>query len=395
MNRYKYLDVIMICLIEAILCVFIWTRIVTKEILIDQYHLSSPITKFILYDLNTTIDVPTTETDTQNSYIIHKIEKYKHKLMAYTTSAMIFNKQINLAVTYIDGKLQTAPSTLENRKYVEVPSENVINFAHFVEEQNIPFMYVSTPSLDSIKCRMGDEKIQEHQLSERSWYLLQNLRDAGVDTVDLAEELADAQKQQYDLSSHWFPESALYAAGIVAERVNRYGFEFNSAIYYNTSDCIDYFQDKEDWKEVIYNNSGYSYSFPIPKQNKNMIFSLEHEGTVREGTFEEVFLQEPNEYTDSAYHGFSVVQNSTLYKYHNLNAVDKVGKKILIIGDSFNWILADYLITDIEYLDVIHNATFTESIQSYICKTKPDMVLIIYNDAEFVNIYTAEAYDFQ
>ena len=56
---------------------------------------------------------------------------------------------------------------------------------------------------------MGDEKIQEHQLSERSWYLLQNLKDAGVDTVDLAEELADAQKQQYDLSSHWFPESAL------------------------------------------------------------------------------------------------------------------------------------------------------------------------------------------
>ena len=71
MNRYKYLDVIMICLIEAILCVFIWTRIVTKEILIDQYHLSSPITKFILYDLNTTIDVPTTETDTQNSYIVN------------------------------------------------------------------------------------------------------------------------------------------------------------------------------------------------------------------------------------------------------------------------------------------------------------------------------------
>ena len=95
--------------------------------------------------------------------------------MAYTTSAMIFNKQINLAVTYIDGKLQTAPSTLENRKYVEVPSENVINFAHFVEEQNIPFMYVSTPSLDSIKCRMGDEKIQEHQISERSRYKLQNL----------------------------------------------------------------------------------------------------------------------------------------------------------------------------------------------------------------------------
>ena len=78
-----------------------------------------------------------------------------------------------------------------------------------------------------------------------------------------------------------------------------------------------------------------------------------------------------------------------------LNAVDNVGKKILIIGDSFNWILADYLITDIEYLDVIHNATFTESIQSYICKTKPDMVLIIYNDAEFVEIHTTDAYDFQ
>lgn len=78
-----------------------------------------------------------------------------------------------------------------------------------------------------------------------------------------------------------------------------------------------------------------------------------------------------------------------------MNASRNRGKKILIIGDSFNWILSSYLSSDIEYIDVIHNASFSDSIRKYIENTNPDMVMIIYNDAEFVNIYTEEAFDFQ
>lgn len=286
------------------------------------------------------------------------------------------------------------PSTLSNRRYIAAPSENVIDFAHFVEEENIPFLYISTPNYDSVMCRAGAEDLYEYRLSECSWYLLQNLKDAGVATIDLAQGLADAKMTKYDLSGHWFPENALYAAGIVAEQLNQYGFEFDLSMY-DGSNCTDYFEEKEEWKRTIYENSGYVYSFPIPNRERDMIFTLEHDGTISKGTFDEVFLKAPEAYTEAAYHGFSVVTNSTLHKYHNLSACDNKGKKILIIGDSFNWILADYLIADIEYLDVIHNASFEESIRSYIKETKPDMVLIIYNDAEFVEVYTEQAYNFE
>lgn len=89
-----------------------------------------------------------------------------------------------------------------------------------------------------------------------------------------------------------------------------------------------------------------------------------------------------------------MVSNSTLHEFHNLNTQNNKGKRILIIGDSYNWILSDYLIADIEYIDVIHNASYSESIRGYIEKTKPDMVLVIYNDAEFVEIYTQQAFEF-
>lgn len=88
-----------------------------------------------------------------------------------------------------------------------------------------------------------------------------------------------------------------------------------------------------------------------------------------------------------------VVDNSTLHKYHNPDSQNNKGKRILIIGDSYNWILSDYLIADIEYIDVIHNASYSESIRGYIEKTRPDMVLIVYNDAEFVEVYTQQAFE--
>lgn len=393
MKLYRYLDVFFICLASIILCMFVCARILVKEVLIDKCNLTFAGAEYILYDLNTTIEMPASESEEQGFDIEKTVEECKYKLTAYTTSAMAFNREIDSVVNYIDTKLINIPATLSNIRYVLEPSDHVIDIAGFVKEADIPFLYVSTPNKDSVLCRMGNETLYEHELSERNWYLLQNLKEAGIDVIDLAQDLADAEMTKYDVSNHWFPENALYAAGVVAQRLNQYGFEFDLSVF-DLNNTTDYFEDKEEWEKIIYDNTGYVYSFPIPRAVGNMTFTLEHEGTITEGAYSEVFLKVPDAYTEAAYHGLSVVSNSTLYEFHNLNTQNNKGKRILIIGDSYNWILSDYLIADIEYIDVIHNASYSESIRGYIEKTKPDMVLVIYNDAEFVEIYTQQAFEF-
>lgn len=269
MKLYRYLDVFFICLASIILCVFVCARILVKEVLIDKCNLTFAGAEYILYDLNTTIEMPAAESEEQGFDIEKTVEECKYKLTAYTTSAMAFNREIDSVVNYIDTKLINIPATLSNIRYVLEPSDHVIDIAGFVKEADIPFLYVSTPNKDSVLCRMGNETLYEHELSERNWYLLQNLKEAGIDVIDLAQDLADAEMTKYDVSNHWFPENALYAAGVVAQRLNQYGFEFDLSVF-DLNNTTDYFEDKEEWEKIIYDNTGYVYSFPIPRAVGNM-----------------------------------------------------------------------------------------------------------------------------
>lgn len=226
--------------------------------------------------------------------------------------------------------------------------------------------------------------------------MLENLRSVHIDTIDLAQEIADVDMMNYDVTDHWFPECALYSAGVIAERINQYGFEFRISDF-DSNAAWDYLYDKRDLAKIIYDTCGYEYSLPIPECTDGMQFTLEHNGSMRQGTFDEVFLQTPSDsdFVTFPYHGFSTVGNFPLYNYHNLNTQENEGKRLLIIADSFSWILSGYLASGIEYVDVIHNASYTSSIREYIREIKPDMVLIIYSDAEFSEAYTEQAYLFE
>lgn len=391
MKLYKYIDTILIIIVCTVLCIFVNMRIVTKEILIDELGLSVPGADYILYDLNTTVEMPgNAGLKTGFSYVI---EKCKYKLSAYTTSAMAYNQKINTIVNRVDNQLVNVPTAYSSRRYVSGPSENVIDFASLLNQSNVPFLYIQTPSYNSILCREGYRQLHEDVLSERSWYMLQNLNEAGIGTIDFAQELANIGFKDYDASNHWFPSGALYSASVLSQHLNQYGFEFEPALF-DQNRTWDFLQMREDWTKVIYENCGYQYSYPIPDCTKNMLFELEHEGIVINGRYEDVFLRIPDKFTTNAYHDFSSLTNSTLYRLHNVNTAHNAGKRILVIGDSFNWVLSAYLIIDIEYIDVIHNASYVSDIKEYIDDTEPDLVLVVYNDAEFSDIYTEQAFDF-
>lgn len=395
MKKYRYIDIVFIIAAGVFLCFFVSLRVVVKEILVDRMGVQLPWFNYVLYDLNTTIEMPEEETSFEGD-IEGYVKKYKYKLNAYTTSAMAYNQNINEIVIRIKNRLVDIPVTYSSMRYAAAPSENVIAFSAYLEEKGIPFLYIVTPTIESVMCRAGEMRLEDDYIGERHWFLLQNLNEAEITTVDLAQELAEADLRSYDESAHWFPGSALYSVEIISEYLNRYGFEFDSSLYYKEN-TWDYFQDKEEWTKIIYDKCGYQYSLPIPNGAKGMNFRLEYEDvengwTVREGNFEDVFLQQPDEFSTREYHGFSVLSNYRLHRLYNENAGHNAEKRILIIGDSFNYFIADYLAVDVGSIDVIHNATYVPSIREHIEGTNPDIVLIVYHTGEMYESVTEEAY---
>lgn len=395
MKRFQHFDAALIIAFCTALFGFVTLRIFAKEILLDRFGVSIPGSKYILYDLNTTVDLLEEEErqGEPKKPCQMMLAHCQHKLEAYTTSAMIFNSQINTLVDGLDKCFLDIPSTYSNRRYVLAPSESVVAFATYLEKEQVPFLYISTPCRDSILSRSGDSKLDENSLAERNWFLLQNLREAHIPVLDLAEDLALAGLKDYDVSGHWFPESALYSAQVIAKALNGYGFAFDPQLF-DVRDTWDFLDETQGLTDAIEAQCGYRYSLPVLNAARAMIFTLFHEGTNHSGTFEEAYLQLPKEATREAYHSCVRINNETLYSLHNPDCRNNARKRLLILGDSFNWLLASYLSMDVEWIDVIHNASFSSSIREYIRETDPDMVLIVYNDAEFAEVYTDEAFHF-
>ena len=197
----------------------------------------------------------------------------------------------------------------------------------------------------------------------------------------------------FDASSHWMPVDALFGAKTVAQVLNdEYGWDFDISIY-NNENYKNLLDDYPTFQENIKNTLGYDYYFPIPLYDNQ--FKIEYaEQPFSSGNFQEAFLKAPDEwdYSSGAYHDMFKLSNSLIYEIHNETVINNKGKRILVIGDSFNWPLSAYLSLGVEDLTIIHNASFTGSLETYIQKNNPDFVIMIYNDAEFYPVYTEDAY---
>ena len=119
------------------------------------------------------------------------------------------------------------------------------------------------------------------------------------------------------------------------------------------------------------------------------------ESDCRKGSVEGVMLNPKEEWLmeGGAYHDMYRVKNSSIYSIKNKTIGDKQKGKILVIGDSFNWPVSIYLATGVEQIDIIHNASFSGSLRAYIKENNPAAVIVCYNNAEFYETYTEDAFD--
>lgn len=332
------------------------------------------------------------------SYIdqyVSSVNKVEKAIENYCTTSFPGGEIINVIVSaYKDNVMHfhvsSIPSIDDNQQYISGCVDNVLEFKNEVNILGVPFFYVQTPSQAGIdyynKAILDGDALN---IAERSYCLTTSLDNNGVDVVNIARDYSD--NITFDASGHWKPTDGLKCANIIAEKlVNDYNFDIDLSVF-DDDNFYDYAENYPEFKNKVRDSLGYDFVLPSPKYltNINRIYAEETES---EGIFENVIFREPTwwDFEGGAYHNVFTISNSLINTLHNEDAA--CNKKVLIIGDSFNWPVGSYLSLACEDVTIIHNASFTGSLISYVKTMKPDIVIMVYNDAEFYEIYTQDAY---
>ena len=284
----------------------------------------------------------------------------------------------------------------------DLPKRNMKKYAGYIEELNdaleamdTDFIYVQIPF--KIKDDSYMPPGTHANGNENADQMVQLLRDKGINTLDLRDNI---EEQNLDWSSlffktdhHWTPQTALWAAGIVMERIHKdYGFDVN----------MDYY-DIDNYKQKTYKNwmlgavgrrVGTLYDglddFTLfdPKFKTDLSFWGKNKKgkEVREGDFwNSMYLWENMENradfernTYSTYFGKDYSQALvTNHMCHN-------GLKLLMIRESFSCALTPFLALNAEEIMTIDLRRYNKMSIPELCEEfQPDLVMVDYNPSAF------------
>ncbi len=273
--------------------------------------------------------------------------------------------------------------------------ESVTEFSDKLNDANIPFIYAHTPTVKGSEYYLYNEKSVE---AEKADQLIKTLSRQGIRTINMperyaADKSASSEGPRYDVSVHWFPEETLHCMPYIVKELNEFeGFDLDAQAY-NLENYRNALDDNESLKKEIQQAYGYEYYFPTPRDDDYRYEMVISEKETIKGNFEETLLADIDNVSlnDGAYHGISRINNTDVYEITNHDA--KCDKKVLLIGDSFAWPIAEYLSVQVENVDFITRSSFNGSIMSYINKHNPDVVLMCYIDREAVNWDVTQFYD--
>ncbi|MDR2594442.1 MAG: hypothetical protein LBC87_06715 [Fibromonadaceae bacterium] len=306
--------------------------------------------------------------------------RIKKKINYYTTEFLVFNKviaKIGFFLNYHffcnkilpDGRINLGDGYLANPilrnsfKKIDVFVQKVGYFKHILDSIGIPLVYAQYPSV------MCDEDNFENQAKLR---LAEKLSQIGVPVIDLTKECRHSLFYKTDV--HWQAKTSIWAGQEISKKLNElYGFDLNVELL-DTNNFTEKLATK--WVRNREKENFYIYS---PKYTTDINWLLFNGKKLFQssGSFDSLyhFVSDENKvsyaYTD-AYTSYSFSQNNNLPD----------GKKILIIGDSFNNPLSKFL--TLVFKEVYFIFYGSSLLDDYLVN-KPDVVVLGFSKYGFVD----------
>ncbi len=263
--------------------------------------------------------------------------------------------------------------------------EETVALRDFLKDNGINLLYVNKPTKYTDDSLFMNEFGTESYSNRNADEFLKRIREAGVNTIDLRDNIRDEGISVSDLfyrtDHHWTVPAALWATGIIAEGLNEYcGYDIDVSQY----DISNF--DKREWKQCWLGEQGRKvgksyvglddYVGLTPKYPTDYSFK-NGDGTTYDGTFSN-FISEYVYDTEADVHKCS----SWHFSYNRLNCINNNIKdgKVLIVGDSYDFVTQPFLSLQVHEVDSIILRDYDDSfsLRDYIKANDYDTVIVAY-----------------
>ena len=266
--------------------------------------------------------------------------------------------------------------------------ESTAYFSDWLSERNINFLYVQCPSKENPYDNQLPYGVEDNY-NLNTDNLLTGLTESNVPYIDLRQKLNNDFDNYYSrffkTDHHWIPETGVWAAGVIADELNkRYDYNINVEIgnlsNYNVDVYEKYCLGSQGKKTTLKYADPEDISFIYPKAETSFSVKYDNDEPLN-GRFEDTLLRKSvfdkiDYYNVSTYSAY-LYGNHSHVTVHNNNVQN--GKRMVYIMDSFSASVIPYLATEIEDILVLDLRYFNGSVTKAIENFDPDTVIVAYN----------------
>lgn len=266
--------------------------------------------------------------------------------------------------------------------------ESTTYFSQWLKDRNINFLYVQCPSKEDPFDNQLPSGIEDNN-NLNADNIVKQLAINGVPYLDLRKNLAADFDNHYSCffktDHHWLPETGVWAAGQIANELNkRYNYDIDPEIgnlsNYNIDIYENHFLGSQGKKATLKYTDPENFSLIYPKTNTDFTVQFENQDEIS-GSFEKTLLDLSHLETIDYYNNFVYSTyfrgNPPITTIHN-NKLDN-GKRVVYLMDSFSACVIPFLAMEVEDMLVLDLRSFNGSVTTAIGEFNPDTVIVAYN----------------
>ncbi len=278
---------------------------------------------------------------------------------------------------------------------ISAKTASIADLAQYVEGIGAKFLYIQAPfKVDPY----GDFAVNGRVdfTNQNCDDLLSQLKAQGIATMDLRQNLHQwAQEDHvsyhdyfFRTDHHWKPETALRAAKVVGDRLRKYGVPVDDSHYdlqeFDVEVLPEFFLGSQGKRATLAKATADDFSILHPKFPTQLHFEVPQLKLDKVGEFEITYddkeIERRDLYNLNPY-GMYGHSDRAIVNIENL-LVPISEKKVLIIRDSFCDTMAPFLALGMRNVMLLDIRQFTGSVKSYIAEHKPDVVIVMYTEAQ-------------
>lgn len=262
----------------------------------------------------------------------------------------------------------------------------------FLDARGIPLLYVNEPTKYFEDDVVEEELGRRTCINENTDLFLERLDGLGVHYLDLRDHYAQMGADSFDLfyrtDHHWtVPAGKIAAEAIVAELNAQYGYDIDLSLYDDSRFSVTHYEDAwlgEQGKKLGASFVGLDdYDLVLPGYETNFTVTYQ-KGDVLNGSFSEtvvnhgVYLPEKNldVYAAPSWHYSYLaggLSGSVIVNHQNPG-----GKKVLVLGDSYEQVTVPYLALGVSEVRTLVLRSYDGSLREYIDSHEIDTVVVAY-----------------